>query len=172
MSSLLAQRLLRISPSVGRPSKLHLKNCKSQHKMSCIPPRCFNVCVLQAPKEEGGKPVSDQLLPPFVITDEQGKPLGAVQVRLGPPPSPPPSGMQNRTGSATPLSPLYISIMPCLVLPCHENAPCSGWDNQQRLGTISSCSKGRGVQRMDDVVLMFISPALQKASSFSKQDKG
>lgn len=108
MSSLLAQRLLRISPSVGRPSKLHLKNCKSQHKMSCIPPRCFNVCVLQAPKEEGGKPVSDQLLPPFVITDEQGKPLGAVQVRLGPPPSPPP--LVCKTGLAVLLRfPLCIS---------------------------------------------------------------
>ena len=39
---------------------------------------CTNHLV-QAPKESGGKPVSDQLLPPFVIVDDKDAPVGAVQ---------------------------------------------------------------------------------------------
>lgn len=35
--------------------------------------------LLQAPKEAGGKPLSDQLLPPFVIVDDKDAPVGAVQ---------------------------------------------------------------------------------------------
>ena len=35
--------------------------------------------ILQAPKEKGGKPVSDQQLPAFVIVDDQDKPVGKVE---------------------------------------------------------------------------------------------
>lgn len=37
-----------------------------------------NSAIMQASKD-GGKPVSDQLLPPFVIVDDSDKPVGAVQ---------------------------------------------------------------------------------------------
>ncbi len=34
---------------------------------------------MQKPKEAGGKPVSDQWIPPFVIVDDNGKPVGPVE---------------------------------------------------------------------------------------------
>lgn len=37
---------------------------------------CGVLCALQGPSDD---PVSDQWLPPFVITDEAGKPVGTVE---------------------------------------------------------------------------------------------
>lgn len=37
------------------------------------------VAVVQEPKEKGGKPVSDQQLPAFVVADSNGKAVGPVQ---------------------------------------------------------------------------------------------
>jgi hypothetical protein len=42
----------------------------------------LHVCA-QKPKEAGGKAVSDQWVPPFVIVDEQDRPVGPIEV-LGP----------------------------------------------------------------------------------------
>ena len=35
--------------------------------------------VFQAPKEAGGRPVSDQQLPAFVIVDDENQPVGRVE---------------------------------------------------------------------------------------------
>ncbi len=37
------------------------------------------LCDPQKPKEAGGKPVSDQWIPPFVIVDEEDRPVGPIQ---------------------------------------------------------------------------------------------
>lgn len=36
-------------------------------------------CAVQKPKEAGGKPVSDQWIPPFVIVDDDGQAVGTIQ---------------------------------------------------------------------------------------------
>lgn len=43
-----------------------------------IPLRAWH-CALQKPKESGGKPVSDQWIPPFVIVDDDDKPVGPIE---------------------------------------------------------------------------------------------
>lgn len=37
------------------------------------------ISVLRQPKEAGGKPIQDQWLQPFVIVDEEGKPVGTIE---------------------------------------------------------------------------------------------
>lgn len=58
-------------------SSLHPGNClNSQTSFR----QCFSpLPCLQKPKEEGGKQVSDQQLPPFVIVDDHDKPVGRVE---------------------------------------------------------------------------------------------
>lgn len=34
---------------------------------------------MQKPKEAGGKPVSDQWIPPFVIVDDDNNPVGPIE---------------------------------------------------------------------------------------------
>ena len=36
----------------------------------------------QKPKEAGGKPVSDQWIPPFVIVDDKDRPVGPIEVTV------------------------------------------------------------------------------------------
>ena len=52
---------------------------------------CGSLCAAVSPgikhcllcsQEGGGKPVSDQWLPPFVIVDDAGKPVGTIEVGI------------------------------------------------------------------------------------------
>ena len=45
---------------------------------SCSPEKT----ALFVAQEGGGKPVSDQWLPPFVVVDDAGKPVGTVEASL------------------------------------------------------------------------------------------
>jgi len=64
---------------VGAPSCMMftLSRLCSTCMLACCGPRSDRAPALQ---EGGGKPVSDQWLPPFVIVDDAGKPVGTIGV--------------------------------------------------------------------------------------------